>query len=117
MRAKDLLGRRGEDIAADHLIDAGLHIIERNWRCDRGEIDIIARDGDVLVFCEVKTRSSARFGHPLEAVSAVKMRRLHGLALRYVHERGIRGVPMRIDVIGILSDREGQRIWHVRGAT
>ena len=70
MRAKDALGAYGERVAAAHLVAAGMTVLERNWRCPLGEIDIVARDGDVLVVCEVKTRSSTALGHPLEAVTA-----------------------------------------------
>ena len=64
MKVKDALGRFGEDVAARHLERAGLVLVERNWRCREGEIDIVARDGAVLVFCEVKTRSRPGFGSP-----------------------------------------------------
>ena len=73
MAAKDALGRRGEAIAARHLEAAGLVIVERNWRCTHGEIDIVARDGGDLVFVEVKTRSSVEYGHPLEAITPIKL--------------------------------------------
>ena len=62
MRAKDARGRLGEELAAAHLIAQGLIVLDRNWRCDVGEVDIVAREGDALVICEVKTRSSRRFG-------------------------------------------------------
>ncbi len=68
MRAKDAVGQYGERVAAQHLIDSGLEILDRNWRCRDGELDIVARDGDVIVFCEVKTRSSTAYGDPAEAV-------------------------------------------------
>ncbi len=64
MRAKDAVGRYGEEVAARFLLDAGLTVLERNWRCRGGELDIVATDGSALVFVEVKTRSSARFGSP-----------------------------------------------------
>ena len=76
MRAKDALGRYGEDVAARHLAEAGLVVLERNWRCREGEIDIVARDGDVLVVCEVKTRRDTAYGSPLEAVTPRKAARL-----------------------------------------
>src|SRR5664280_1301356 len=79
MHAKDALGRYGEDVAVRHLLDAGWQVLERNWRCRAGEIDIVARDGGVLVFCEVKTRSSALFGVPAEAVRPAKVRRIRAL--------------------------------------
>ncbi|MCL2781483.1 MAG: YraN family protein [Actinomycetia bacterium] len=87
MRAKDAVGRYGEDVAARHLADAGLTILARNWRCADGELDIVARDGPALVFCEVKTRRSVAFGDPSEAVGAVKAARLRRLALRWLIEQ------------------------------
>ena len=68
MKAKDLLGRHGEDLAVGYLETLGMLIVERNWRCSDGEIDVVALDGDVLVIAEVKTRRSLDYGHPFEAV-------------------------------------------------
>ena len=82
MRAKDALGRYGEDLAVAHLERQGMTILARNWRCELGEVDVIARDGARLVVCEVKTRSSERYGSPVEAVGPRKVRRLRQLALR-----------------------------------
>ena len=87
MRAKDAVGRYGEDVAARHLTEAGLVVLERNWRCREGEIDIVARDGDVLVVCEVKTRRSTTYGTPLEAVTYRKAARQRVLAARWLAER------------------------------
>ena len=72
MKDKDELGRRGEQLAAEYLERAGLRILDRNWRCETGELDIVALDQRVLVVCEVKTRSGVRYGSPLEAVSHSK---------------------------------------------
>lgn len=76
MNARGALGRYGEDLAARLLAEAGMAVVERNWRCRAGEIDIVARDGDALVFCEVKTRRSQGFEHPMAAVGPVKADRL-----------------------------------------
>ena len=76
MKAKDELGRLGEQLAADFLEQSELRILDRNWRCPDGEIDIVALERRALVICEVKTRSSTRYGTPLEAVSARKRVRL-----------------------------------------
>jgi putative endonuclease len=76
----------------------GYTIIERNWRCRNGEIDLIARRGDTVVFCEVKTRSSRRFGHPAEAVTEAKQRRIRGLALIWLRQGDHRFTNMRFDV-------------------
>ena len=93
MAAKDDLGRRGEDLAAQFLADAGYTVIDRNWRCARGEIDLVALDGNDTVFVEVKTRSSTAFGHPFEAITTQKLARLRRLATAWceAHPRGSAG--------------------------
>lgn len=116
MLVKDALGAYGERVAAAHLVAQGMVVLERNWRCPAGEIDIVARDGDVLVFCEVKTRSSVAFGTPLEAVSARKAARLRRLAAAWMHERALRVPEVRIDLVGVLRPRRGAtQVEHVRG--
>ncbi len=116
MRAKDVLGRHGEDVAAAHLVGAGFAILARNWRCPAGEIDIVARDGAVLVICEVKTRSGLRFGAPLEGVTARKAARLHRLAAAWVHAQGVHPREIRIDLVGVLQEgRAPAQVEHVRG--
>lgn len=117
MNPKDALGRYGEDLAAQYLERSGLVVIERNWRCDLGELDIIARDGPDLVVCEVKTRRSALFGTPLEAVSPRKIRRMRRLVIRWLDERSLHVPVIRFDVIGIVQPHVGVPvIEHVRGA-
>lgn len=119
MAAKDELGRRGEDIAADFLEGKGLTILARNWRCSEGELDIIASDGDsTVVFCEVKTRRGDRFGSPLEAVTRGKRRRIRRLAQLWLASLRVKGWPLlRFDVIGILlPDHRDATIAHVEGA-
>ena len=116
MLVKDALGAYGERVAAAHLSAVGMVVLERNWRCPAGEIDIVARDGDVLVFCEVKTRSSAAFGSPLEAVTPRKAARLRRLAAAWMRERGLHVPDVRIDLVGVLRPRRGPaRVEHVRG--
>jgi putative endonuclease len=115
MRAKDAVGAYGERVAERFLLDAGLVVLERNWRCPFGEIDIVARDGDCLVVCEVKTRSSAVFGHPVEAVTAVKAARLRVLAVEWVKTRGVRPRRIRIDVVAVLRSAQGPAtVTHLR---
>ncbi|MEY4137294.1 MAG: hypothetical protein RL205_1422 [Actinomycetota bacterium] len=109
MRAKDALGAMGETLACDHLTEIGYTIVDRNWRCEFGEIDIVARHGSTLIVCEVKTRSSLRHGEPVEAVSARKVRRLRRLALCWLDTHAIHAPHIRIDVIGILR-RPGRPI-------
>jgi putative endonuclease len=107
MAAKDALGRRGEAIAARHLVDSGLVIVERNWRCNQGEIDLVARDGRELVFVEVKTRSSLAFGHPLEAITAPKLARLRRLAAAWCEAHPGRHDHIRIDAVGVIVPPDG----------
>src|SRR5215468_3584170 len=90
-RAKDAVGGYGERVAVAYLIARGLILLDRNWRCPLGEIDIVMRDrGDVLVFVEVKARRSDRFGTPAEAVGHAKVRRLRRLAAAWLAQAGIR---------------------------
>ncbi|WP_306190337.1 MULTISPECIES: YraN family protein [unclassified Streptomyces] len=118
-KARNGLGRYGEDLAARRLAGTGMTVLERNWRCGRtGEIDIVARDGDVLVVCEVKTRRAGTFQHPMAAITPEKSRRLRALAERWIAAHG--GAPpggVRIDLVGVLLPRRGApRVEHVRGA-
>ncbi|WP_372968815.1 YraN family protein [Microbacterium sp.] len=105
MAAKDDLGRAGEDRAARYLTDSGYEVLDRNWRCAQGELDIVARRGGWLAVVEVKTRRSLAYGHPLEAVDARKRRRLWQLAHAWALDNGgrIHGLRIRIDVIGIVG--------------
>jgi putative endonuclease len=100
---KDDLGRHGEACAAAFLAAAGYRVLERNWRCRQGEIDIIVeRDGEV-VFVEVKTRSSLAFGHPLEAITPAKLARLRHLAAAWCDQAASRPARIRIDVIAVIA--------------
>lgn len=114
MAVKDVLGRFGEDTAAAHLEQAGMVLLERNWRCRAGEIDIIAVDAGVLVFCEVKTRSTAAFGSPAEAVSWVKLQRLRRLAALWLAEHPGGWPQLRFDVVSVLRTRAGLQVDHLR---
>jgi putative endonuclease len=116
VRAKDALGRFGEEVAARHLESDGFVVLDRNWRCDLGELDIVARDGGVLVVCEVKTRRSTSHGSPFEAVTERKLHRVERLGLRWMAERGVRPSTMRVDVVSVLRPATGPTvIEHVRG--
>jgi len=117
------LGSYGERMAVRYLTDRGLEVLDRNWRYDLGEVDIVARDGGCLVVCEVKTRRSTTFGQPIEAVDHRKLARLRRLAAAWLSERRARGEPLhnitgvRVDVVGVLRPRRGPcRIEHVVGA-
>jgi putative endonuclease len=110
------LGVYGEAYAARHLVAQGMVLLERNWRCDAGEIDLVLRDGRVLVVCEVKTRSSNAYGSPLEGVTARKAARLRRLAARWLAEHTLHPEEVRIDLVGVLVPHGGSpRLDHVRG--
>jgi putative endonuclease len=119
MRVKDAVGRFGEEVAAQHLAAAGLQIVERNWRCREGELDIVARDHSDLVFVEVKTRSSLAFGAPVDAISPAKLARLRRLALRWLAEHRELDQfwdAVRFDVVSVLRDSvQGLQVQHLRG--
>jgi putative endonuclease len=111
------VGAYGERLAARHLTRAGLVLLDRNWRCASGEIDIIARDGDVVVFCEVKTRRGPGFGTPAEAVNGRKVARLRRLAAEWLAQTRVRPREVRFDLVSVVSPRRGApRVDHVRGA-
>ncbi len=116
MRAKDAVGQYGEEVAARYLQEAGFAILERNWRCRHGEIDIVALDGAALVVCEVKTRRTDRFGSPFDAVTWRKLSRLRGLAALWLRAHDLRPDEIRIDVVGVVRPRRGAAVVeHVRG--
>jgi putative endonuclease len=106
------LGRRGEDAAARYLEARGMTLIERNWRCRAGEIDIVALDGRVVVFCEVKTRRGERCGSADEAVDARKQRRLARVARRYLARNGLEEVTCRFDVVSVAARGHRARLRH-----
>jgi len=107
MAAKDDLGRKGEELAADFLVEAGMQVVERNWRCSQGEIDLVARDGDELVFVEVKTRSSLGYGHPLEAITVAKLARLRRLASAWCAAHPGQSGLVRIDAVAVVAPMFG----------
>jgi putative endonuclease len=114
---KDVLGRQGEQLAVEYLQRAGFRILDRNYRCSEGEIDIVAADRRVLVACEVKTRSGVRYGTPTEAVTPQKLRRLRRLAVRWVIAHGVIFDELRVDIVGVLRNQSGEyAIEHIRGA-
>ena len=109
VRRKDVLGRAGEDAAARFLTDLGYVVLDRNWRCALGEIDIVATDGRCLVVCEVKTRGGGAYGTPAEAVTYEKLARLRLLAIEWVKASAGRWPRVRIDVIAVLRT-DGQLV-------
>lgn len=126
MRAKDAVGQYGERVAVRHLVDAGFEIVDRNWRCGDGEIDVVAIDNGTLVFCEVKTRSSGAYGDPAEAVIGAKAARLRRLAVRWLAEQRNNAGPadgtafwpqMRFDVVTVMRRGRGAaEVRHLRSA-
>lgn len=120
MRVKDAVGRFGEDLAAQRLSAGGMVILDRNWRCREGEIDIVGRDGDCVVFVEVKTRSTSSFGDPAEAVTVRKAARMRRLAVRWLEEHRdfLDGwPPMRFDVVSVVRRGPGGPAFaHLKGA-
>ena len=110
------LGDYGERLACRRLVEDGLVVLDRNWRCRAGEIDIVAVDGPVVVVCEVKTRSGEQFGTPVEAITAEKAARLYRLGLRWITEHRPHGAALRVDVICVVRDQRGPgRIEHLKG--
>jgi putative endonuclease len=118
-QSKQQLGVRGENLACAELERQGMQVLERNWRCQLGEIDIVAAEvgeaGLTLVFCEVKCRSGLGFGHPLEAITFTKMRTLRQLAALWMREHHVKASTIRLDAIGVvLVSGEPPSLTHVR---
>ncbi len=111
-----MLGRRGEDIAVRAYQRDGYAIVARNFRCSTGEIDVIARRGRKLVFCEVKTRATDFFGEPSEAVTRVKQARLRRLAAAWLSLHPAPGMELRFDVVSVIADRQGTRVTRLEDA-
>ncbi len=112
------LGNWGESVAATHLESKGYRILHRNWRCARGEIDLVAQAGDVLVFVEVKTRRGRKSGTPEEGVTPRKARRLLDLGQYYLYENDLDDVEWRVDIVAVELDGRGKllRCEHIPNA-
>jgi putative endonuclease len=116
-KAKDGVGSYGERVAVAYLIDQGMVLLDRNWRCAAGEIDAILRDGEILVIAEVKTRRGDRFGAPAEALVPAKVARLRRLAVLWLAQSRVRHREIRFDVVSVLPGPRGAaRVEHLRGA-
>lgn len=109
------LGSRGEGLARRYLSRKGFRILDRNWRTRLGEIDLVCRDRDTLVFVEVKARSGADFGRPYEAVGPVKQSRLRRLAEEYIGSHELADCPVRFDVLSVLMLKKPE-VEHIEGA-
>jgi putative endonuclease len=113
---KQALGRYGEELAARHLTGLGMALLDRNWRCREGEIDLVLRDGPALVVCEVKTRTDVQHGSPHEAVTGAKLERLLRLGERWAQAHGVRPPETRVDLVAVLRPLRGRStLEHVRG--
>jgi putative endonuclease len=113
---KQALGAYGETLAARHLVAGGMVLLDRNWRGPSGEIDLVLRDRDVLVICEVKTRSSDDYGTPHEAVGQAKVDRLRRLAAEWLRTHEAHPRDVRIDLVAVLRPRRGpSTVEHVEG--
>ena len=116
-RTPRALGQRGEEIASRYLTTKNFEVIERGFRLFRGEIDIIARDGDTLVFVEVKARADETFGRPEDSVTPAKQRQIRRIATGYLIERRLGDVNCRFDVVSILFHEDGShRLVHFQDA-
>lgn len=109
-------GRQGEDIAAAFLLGKGYRLLDRNWSCPAGELDIVARQGDCLVFVEVRTRAGARFGAPEESITPAKQARLVALAQAYLQQTGAPSLSWRIDVVAVRLERGEVTVNHIENA-
>ena len=102
-QARRALGASGEEAVAAWYESNGYEVVERNWRCRAGELDLILRRGRTFVFCEVKTRTSDAFGAPVEAVTRTKQVRLRHLAARWLEDAPMRPTEIRFDVASVLA--------------
>ncbi len=109
-------GKRGEDLAAAYLAEAGYRIIERNYRCIFGEIDIVAEEGETLIFIEVKSRRSEAYGDPQLAVGHQKQKKISRIAMHYLEEKRLRQRLARFDVVAVKLLSSGHKIEIIRNA-
>ncbi|MDT8445546.1 MAG: YraN family protein [bacterium] len=107
------LGQRGEELAKKHLKKQGYKILEANYRCKLGELDLVATWGEYIVFVEVKTRTDL---DPLLQMTQAKTKKIRQLALVYLEEKQIRGLQPRFDVIAVTNDGERLRLEHLQNA-
>jgi putative endonuclease len=103
-------------VAERYLTEQGMLVLDRNWRCDEGELDLVLRDGPALVVCEVKTRRGDSCGSPHEAVGLEKLERLRRLAERWADARGLHPPEVRVDLVAVLRPHRGPAVVdHVQG--
>lgn len=116
MREAARLGGRGEDLAADLLERLGYQVVARNWRVPSGEVDVVARRGDEVVFCEVKTRASEAWGGPAHAVGALKQLRLRRAAAEWLRAHPGRARTVRFDVVSVIVGPGPPKVQHIPDA-
>ncbi len=109
------LGKEGEQIAANYMVDNGYIILERNWRFKHKEIDLIAKKGDLLIIAEIKTRSTEEWEHPEESITNAKIRFLVDATEAYIMENDI-DLEVRFDVIGVIAEKRDWKIDHIKEA-
>jgi len=109
-------GKKGEDIAVAYLKSAGYRIVERNYKCLFGEIDIVAKDGDIVVFIEVKSRKSDEFGDPQVAVGLEKQKKISKISLKYLEEKHLYPCNARFDVVAIKMLPSGNKVELIQNA-
>ncbi len=115
-KSKREIGNKAEDLACQFLVERDWEILERNYYAGHAEVDIIAKDNDIIVFIEVKMRSNTHFGTPIEHVNESKIERIFSAAEQWVHENNRHASPLRFDVIGILSTNKMPKITHIKDA-
>ena len=113
--ARTRLGARGEASAATDLQERGYQVLGRNYRTRYGEVDLVARDGESIVFVEVRTRRSSAYGLPEESVTARKTQRLVVVAQQYLQEHGLELVPWRVDLVAVSIEGDRTTLEHIRG--
>lgn len=116
MYKSHIIGQNGEDIATEYLIENGYKILERNFSCRQGEIDIIAKDKNEIVFIEVKTRTNKKYGEPVEAVTYIKRRHLIKTIEYYLYIKKLEDEFIRIDVIEIYIKEHKFLLHHIKQA-
>lgn len=110
------LGRRGENIIADYITKLGYKVVERNFECNQGEIDIIAKDKEELVFIEVKTRTDISYGEASEAVTNTKKRHLINSIKYYIYKQKLENQPIRIDVAEVYINKGKVKVNYIKQA-
>lgn len=114
MNANQDIGKYGEDRAVEFFTRIGYELVERNWRGVGGEIDIVARDRDCLVFAEVKTRTRTGFGHPFEAITSKKLQRMRRLVAQWCQSKEVAGFKVRLDAVSVLIVNGKVTIEHLK---